>query len=147
MAAERRWSNGQNGGRANPWRTSPWSPPEPTHERRRSCEQVACACDPNKAKSEIGPRTAANICTNLAILVPTSKFLAFVKNTFHIVLWSFLDNLDWASCKKNISSKRVLSISLTSSWQNCNLTKDFTFIYLTTCFDDWRPVHVVVFNI
>ena len=68
MAAERRWSNGQNGGRANPWRTSPWSPPEPTHERRRSCEQVACACDPNKAKSDIGPQTAANIRTNLAIL-------------------------------------------------------------------------------
>ena len=79
-----RWSNGQNGGRvANPWRTSPWSPPEPTHESRRSCEQVACACDPNKAKSEIGPQTAANIRTNLAILVHTSKFLAVVKITFH----------------------------------------------------------------
>ena len=40
--------------------------------------------------------------------------------------------------------KPVLSVSLTSSRQNCNLTANFRFIFLTTCFDDLRPVHVVV---
>ena len=34
-----------------------------------------------------------------------------------------------------VESKCVLSTSLTSSWQNCNLTKDFTFII--------APVHRV----
>ena len=31
----------------------------------------------------------------------------------------------------NDKSKRVLSVSLTSSRQNCNFTKDFTFIVLS----------------
>ena len=42
--------------------------------------------------------------------------------------------------------KRVLSVSLTSSRQSCSFTKVFYIYFLTTCFDDWRPVHVVVFN-
>ena len=37
--------------------------------------------------------------------------------------------------------KPVLSVSLTSSWQNCSLTKDYNL-----CFDNLCPVHVVVFK-
>ena len=44
--------------------------------------------------------------------------------------------------------KRVLSISLTSFLAKFQFDKGF-YIYfsLTTCFDDWRPVHVVVCNL
>ena len=43
--------------------------------------------------------------------------------------------------------KRVLSVSLTSSRQSCNFTKGFLHLFsFTTCFDNWCPVHVVVFQ-
>ena len=37
--------------------------------------------------------------------------------------WEMVNLID-----RHDKSKCVLLVSLTSSWQNCNLTKDFTFI-------------------
>ena len=42
---------------ANPWRTWPCSRSFQPHERWRSCEQVACACDPDKSKKrQVAPQ-------------------------------------------------------------------------------------------
>ena len=40
--------------------------------------------------------------------------------------WEMVNLID-----RHDKSKCVLLVSLTSSWQNCNLTKDFTFIFLS----------------
>ena len=49
-----------------------------------------------------------------------------IKELLHIIIINLKD--DDHSDDLYDEPKRVLSISLTSSWQNCNLTKDFTFI-------------------
>ena len=62
----------------------------------------------------------------------------------HTTCWVFLalcDMLYLCICvivEMNLTkydSKRVLSVSLTSSRLNCNVTQDFIFIFFTTCFE------------
>ena len=69
-----------------------------------------------------------NVNVDISILTPT-----ITSNCKQKKILVCLDRpcllIDLVTCLKgNCKFKRVLSISLTSSRQNCNLTKDFTFI-------------------